>query len=206
MPLDQLAAEIPQLELGGTLGVHLALHAMRRGYGARILTYNLSVFDPTWFTPGVDLAAKLEAQRRVKQDARVRESTKSYLEFLALGGRIEFEELNATLLRRYLAAGTPILTGLSATYLYQNEREDPHTDESDDVGGYPVGHFVILCGYEKPHSGGGRVVIADPYTPNPITSDPSYRVSLSRVVASILLGILTYDANLVILEPPENRS
>jgi len=34
---------------GGTLAVNLANHALRRGYRALIVTYNLTVFDPSWF-------------------------------------------------------------------------------------------------------------------------------------------------------------
>ena len=50
--LEQLLDEVPRSESGGTLGVHLANHALARGYEARILTWNLRVFDPTWFYEG----------------------------------------------------------------------------------------------------------------------------------------------------------
>ena len=47
--LERVVAEVEPLEAGGTLAANLARHALRRGYAATIYTYNLRVFDPTWF-------------------------------------------------------------------------------------------------------------------------------------------------------------
>ena len=49
VPLPKVIDEIPQLEDGGTLAVVMACHALARGYQATIYTYNVHVFDPTWF-------------------------------------------------------------------------------------------------------------------------------------------------------------
>ena len=38
-----------KLKFGGTLAVMLGHHTLQRGYRAHIYTYNLNVFDPTWF-------------------------------------------------------------------------------------------------------------------------------------------------------------
>jgi hypothetical protein len=32
-----------------------------------------------------------------------------------------------------------------------------------------------------------------------------YRSPINRVINSVLLGVLTYDGNLIILEPPKDR-
>lgn len=86
--LDEVIAEVPRLDDGGTLAVLLGCHALRRGYTARIYTCNLQVFDPTWFLPGVDVRARLEAQRSVKAHKRkLRVATEAYLEFLDRGAR-----------------------------------------------------------------------------------------------------------------------
>ena len=61
-----------KMERGGTFAVFLACDALRKGYKATIYTYNLLVFDPTWFRPGVDIAERLRAQRALKQDPRLR--------------------------------------------------------------------------------------------------------------------------------------
>src|SRR5688572_24234792 len=138
VPLPQLIDEIPQLETGGVLAVQLACHALRRGYRCDIYTYNVQTFDPTWFARehAVDIGARLRRQLELKgDDGRRGIATRTYLEFLRLGGRIRWQTLSPQLLEHLLAAGRPVLTGLSATYLYDAPRERPDTDEADDVAG-----------------------------------------------------------------------
>ncbi len=195
LPLDQVIAETPRLSKGGTLAVMLACHALRRGYRATIYTFNLEVFDPTWFAQHENLVEKLQAQMKAKESAKLRTASQQYIEFLRLGGQLKLRDLNANLIRRYLKRGIPILTGLSSTFLYQSERER-HDLVPDDVAGLPTGHFVVLCGYDK-HD--GQVNVADPYLPNPLGEAHHYEVGLDRLVCAILLGVLTYDANLLII-------
>ena len=199
VPLTHIIAETSRLPDGGTLAVLLAGHALARGYTATIYTYNLQIFDPTWFAlDRATLQARLEAQRQAKHDPKLRLATAAYLQFLAHGGMLRFEDLTANLIRRYLRRARPILTGLSATYLYRSAREFGLHDTSDDIRGVPVGHFVVLCGYDSETR---RVLVADPLHPNPVSETHQYAVSIDRVICAILLGILTYDANLLILEP-----
>jgi len=194
--LDRLNEEIAQLPTGGTLGVHLANHALERGYEVDIYTYNLAVFDPSWFDGDHDIAERLEKQRALKSDPKLQEATDAYLRCLAAGGRIHHVELSAGLLRASLDRGLPLLVGLSATYLYGTKREHPETEASDDLRREPAGHFVLLCGYEPE---GRRVSIADPYFPNALSRDHTYQVSIERALGAILLGVLTYDANLIVI-------
>ncbi len=201
--LDQVIAEAQQFPGGGTLAVFLGCHALNRGYDATIYTYNLEIFDPTWFglsTPV--LIEKLERQAAVKSNPKLRHATEGYLAFLRSGGEILFEELSPRLLRRHLKAGAPVLTGLSATYLYKSPRELPNC-EYDDVAGEPSGHFVVLHGYDRDTK---EVFVADPWKPNPLRGDHYYSVQIPHVVNSILLGILTYDANLLVIEPREEKA
>ncbi|MEZ6016316.1 MAG: C39 family peptidase [Planctomycetota bacterium] len=199
--LGEVIARAPRLAEGGTLAVMLGCDALRRGYRVSVYTYNLRVFDPTWFRePAVDLAQRLRLQRAAKAgDERLEVATDAYLEFLALGGRVRWADLSADLLRRYLKRGVPILTGLSSTYLYQEAREVPPTDRPDDVEGVPAGHFVVLSGYDKESR---TVRIADPLADNPVAALHHYSVPTGRVVNAILLGVLTHDANFLIVEPP----
>lgn len=197
--LDRLAGEIPRLVDGGTLGSLLACHALRRGYRATIYSYNLQLFDPSWF--GLrerQIADKLRAQARVKTDLKLRQATDTYLEYIELGGRLRFDDLNPGLIRKYLKRRTPILTGLSATYLYRGVREFGTAGHHSDVEGQPVGHFVVLCGYDSKTR---NVTVADPLHPNPVADTHLYDVRIDRVICAILLGVLTYDANLLILQP-----
>ena len=112
IPLRQVVREVTHLESGGTLAVFLACHALQRGYTATIFTYNLHFFDPSWFHPkNVDLREKLLAQADFKKNnERLQISTRAYLEFLELGGKIYFEDLTRTLIRWYLRQSVPIIT------------------------------------------------------------------------------------------------
>ena len=203
IPLERVVAEVPMLEGGGTLAVLLACHALHRGYRATIYTYKLQVFDPTWLLPGgPDLRERLRAQMALKDDAKLHTASRGYLDFLDLGGELRFEDLTTALLRRYLKRGVPILTGLSSTYLYRSAREFGPNSDYDDVRGEPAGHFVVLFGYDREER---SVAVADPYKTNPVAAGQLYEVSIDRVICSILLGVLTYDANLLIIQPRPER-
>ncbi|MCR9294942.1 MAG: C39 family peptidase [bacterium] len=214
----QLLEQVEQLPGGGTLAVHLAIDALRRGLQATISTYNLQLFDPTWFRHQAEpyfpeyLSTKLVEQKsRKSQDPqadqiRLAASTEAYLEFLKLGGRLQMQPLEESLITNALHRGVPILCGLSATYLYQESRErnlefrapGPHspTAKPDDTGGYPVGHFVVVYGFD-PSS--GDVEVADPMHENPFSDSHRYRAPFSQLATALLLGIVTYDANLLFI-------
>ena len=196
--LDEVVADIHTLDKGGTLDVFLANHALRRGYAATILTYNLDLFDPTWFElPNDELRARLAAQAKVKPWRRLQTATRGYDEFLKLGGKLELRDLAPALLRKCLKRG-PLITGLSATYLYRAVRDIPETNADDDVRGEPVGHFVVLTGYRRDTK---EILIADPLKANPLVGSRYYAVQVQRLIGAILLGVMTYDANLLIIEP-----
>ncbi len=197
--LPQVISDVGELDEGGTHAVMLGLHALRRGYRARIYTYNLLVFDPTWFGGSThEMRARLAAQIAAKADPKLRLVSRAYLEYLELGGEVRMQDLTHSLVRKHLKDGTPLLTGLSSTWLYQGPREVNGSLDDDDVMGVPQGHFVLLCGYDKKQR---RIAIADPLEANPVSVSPYYEVDIDRLVASILLGILTYDANLLLIRP-----
>lgn len=200
LPIEQVVSEVTHLETGGTLAVFLACHALRRGYSATIFTYNLHFFDPSWFhPPALNLRDKLLAQAAFKKDnARLQVATRAYLDFLDLGGKIYFEDLTRTLIRWYLRRSVPIITGLSSTYLYQGMREYGINGDEDDVRGEPAGHFVVLSGYDKEAR---TVCVADPYHQNPVAGEQDYAVNIDRVLCAILLGVLSHDANFLIIQP-----
>ena len=211
VPLEDVIQQTPSLEEGGTLGVQLGCHALHRGFDATIYTYNLRIFDPTWFCgptsedvgqPQLDLVERLQTQMEHKDSQKMQLASEAYIRFLASGGQIRMEDLTGDLLRYYLNQSIPILTGLSATYLYAHPREIGATNKPDDIRGTPAGHFVVLSGYDRQR---GTVTVADPYLPNPLGPQHHYDVDLDRLVCAILLGVLTYDANLLIIEPRANR-
>lgn len=200
--MTQLLREVPELEDGGTLAVHLGSHALRRGYRAVVYTFNLRIFDPTWFSKAAtDFRERLAYQTQHRSDPKSRVAARAYLDFYDQGGSIRFKELTATLLRSTLRKRLPILAGLSATFLYQTAREIPATNSEDDLRGEPCGHFVVLCGY---HRDSRQVLVADPYRENPIAKNQLYWVDMDRLINAILLGVFTYDGNLLILDTKSN--
>ena len=204
----------------------------RRGYRVTIYTFNLRVFDPTWFgtTAAADnpptqpspsgaaptaanrsrraiqaqhLIERLQTQMAAKDSQKLHAASQAYIEFLTLGGEIDMADLRGNLIRRYLKRSIPVLTGLSATYLYGSPREFGPDCTPDDVRGLPVGHFVVLCGYDKLQQ---KARLADPYLANPVAMEHFYEVGFDRLVCAILLGVLTYDANLMVVHPRTDGS
>jgi hypothetical protein len=199
-PLETILAETGRLSDGGTLAVYLACHALSRGYRATLYTYDVQVFDPSWFgEPGVSMSERLRQQMALKDSARLRVATEAYLDFLDRGGIVRLEDLTAALLRRYLDRATPILAGLSATYLYRTPRET--RTAYDDLRGVATGHFVVLCGYDPDQH---EVRVADPSLDNPF-SEQHYSVPIHRLIGAVYLGVVTGDANLLVLEAGPSR-
>lgn len=203
VPLKEVIKGVKSLKAGGTLAVMLGNHALQRGYKAHIYTYNLNVFDPSWFVNSDrKLIANLKAQMDFKHKKRkLQVASGAYVKFLESGGEIRYAELDQELIKGYLRKKQPILTGLSATYLYGTPREIPQFNVYDSIKGEPAGHFVVITGYDEEKE---LVSIADPMEPNPLGKGQMYVVPFVRLINSIMLGILTYDANLLIIEPKKN--
>jgi hypothetical protein len=199
IPLDRVIREVPTLDTGGTLAVMLGLHALQRGYSARIYTLNLHVWDPTWFQDGgPPLIEAMKAQLAAKADEKLLTACQAYVTFLELGGEVRYEDFTEALVRKHLKRHQPILTGLSATYLYRCAREFGDPSIYDSIRGTPTGHFVVIHGYDPKVR---LASVADPLRPNPLTLSQYYQVKIDRLVRAILLGILTYDANILVISP-----
>ena len=196
--LTEVIQSVNFLEDGGTLAVMLGIDALKRGYKAKIVSYNLKVFDPSWSSLNrMELIEKLENQVSVKHGKKFGEATRAYQEFLKLGGEIIYDDLTPELLESYFSHDIPVLAGLSATYLYNSQREYTNSKNQTvyhDLKGEPAGHFVVLCGMNQ-----DVVYVSDPYRENPFGQSHYYEVNINRLINSIMLGIITYDANLLIL-------
>lgn len=202
--LAAVIARTGRLQHGGTLAVFLACDALRKGYRATIYTYNLNVFDPSWFgRRDIDIAARLRRQSEVKSDYRLQQATAGYLDFIALGGKLRLMDLSPGLIRGILRHQLPIITGLSSTFLYRVPREYGPDDMPDDVHGTPSGHFVIIAGYNRETR---KMLVVDPYQLNPYGGPHEYWIGASRALGAVLLGIVTHDANLLVIHPRQRRS
>ena len=195
--LDKLITDVKGLEDGGTLAVFLGIDALKRGFHAKIITYNLMVFDPTWKSLGKkELIGKLNELYAEKHSRKLRMAIKAYIKYLNLGGEISFEMLSPSLLRKYFKQNLPLLTGVSATYLYESQREYSVGDKTyyDDIKGEPQGHFIVLQGFDEEN----KVRVADPFVDN-VRKAKYYSIGLQRLINSILLGVVTYDANILLI-------
>jgi hypothetical protein len=205
VPLDEIVTSVERSFSGGTISPLLGKHALQRGFDATLYVYNLLIFDPTWFAPEnyskETLMDKLRTQLEYKPDIYLAKSTHALLDFLSLGGKICFQTLSMDLLKPFFKKNIPIITGLSATYLYRSPRER-YTQQGqsiyDDIRGTPCGHFVVLCGYDSVKK---LVDIADPHKENLLSKNNHYQVGRYRLLNSIMLGVLTYDANLLMITP-----
>ncbi|WKV12321.1 C39 family peptidase [Marivirga harenae] len=197
LSLEEVIQSIEYLASGGTLAVMLGIDALKRGFQAEIITFNLKIFDPSWFqNENIDLVHKLKEQLKHKKTPKFKQASKAYIQFLESGGKISYKTLSKDLIQSYLSKEIPILTGLSATYLYNEKREFGEEPVLyDDIKGQPSGHFVVLNGlnYEN-----GSVKVADPLHANPFETQ-NYSVDIDHLICAILLGIITYDANLLII-------
>ena len=195
--LTDVIGRTRKLAHGGTFAVFLAVDALQKGFDATIYTYNLMVFDPTWFDHKADITGRLLQQKSEKKDARLALATEGYLDFISRGGQLKLVDLTRPLIRGLLQRGLPIITGLSSTFLYRTAREFGPQDTPDDVRGFPAGHFVVIAGYNREDR---SLLVADPYAPHPFGGSREYWISIDRVINAVLLGIVTHDANLLVIE------
>src|SRR5436190_16822543 len=93
--LKQVIREVKQLKTGGTLAVMMGNHALQRGYKASIYTYNLNVFDPTWFSlTSPQMIRNLKRQMTYKSKRRkLLVASRAYIKFLEAGGELLYDEL-----------------------------------------------------------------------------------------------------------------
>lgn len=195
--LEEVINSIEYLDSGGTLAVMLGIDALKKGFQAEIITFNLKIFDPSWFQDdNIDLIIKLKEQLKHKKSPKFKQASLAYIQFLEIGGKISYKTLNKDLLYSYLIQDIPILTGLSATYLYNEKREFGEPVLYDDIKGQPSGHFVVLSGINYDNK---SVQVADPLHGNPFESQ-LYSVNIDHLICAILLGVITYDANLLIIK------
>lgn len=201
--LDRVIEETRTLPCGGTLGVYLGCHALSRGYSVSIYTYNLRLFDPTWFARPEIIGERLIAQKVAKEsDSRLVEASDAYLEFLSRGGVVRMRDFDASLAAEGLQNAQPMIAGLSSTYLYEMVREWGPNNEPDDIHGVAQGHFVVFSNYD-PYT--MTLNVSDPYFSSKDISGTAvsrhYRFPLTHVVSAVMLGVLTYDANIIVIRP-----
>jgi hypothetical protein len=205
--MDEIVSALERNEDGGTLAVFLGMAARRRGLHARIYSYDLQIFDPTWSVLAPrDLLERVRARDAYLIDEKRKRAAAAYVRFLEMNGELAFDELTPGLLKAIIDRGHPVLAGLSATYLYRFARERwDHASMrlvQDDVAGSPTGHFVVISGYDY---WGRQLTILDPSEHVPGSDSGRVQVESTRLINAIMLGDATYDAVLLELWPAEGE-
>lgn len=196
--LDTLTKRVPSLTHGGTLAVLLGCDALNNGYHVTLHSTNIRLLDPSWFRQkNISLREKLTTQLQYTTEEKRYEATNAYIKFLSLGGTINFAQLNFKLIQAHINSNIPLLSGVSATYFYQTMRDYTNADNRvvyDEWHGAPSGHFVIIKGFDAEKK---LLHISDPFIPHPLSRTHSYTVPYSHWLQAHLLGILTYDCELL---------
>jgi len=205
--LSDLVHTIQPVAGGGTIAANLGIDALNRGFKAHLHCFDLRIFDPSWFELNrLELASKVR-QTLPYQTGKLQACIQAHLEFLELGGTIGFGDLNPSLLGGYIKRQIPVIAGVSASWLYRSprEREEHGSVVEDDIAGRASGHFVVVTGYR---SDSAIFTLSDPWPQRRFESQNlSYEVSTWCLYSSILLGVESFDGNLLVIEnqrPPEN--
>lgn len=176
----------------GTYDGNLGCTAIKNGFKVTITPQNLHVFDPTWLSlEKASLLEKLKARAAVVVDKNLIASIKGFIDFLELGGKLEFKDYSKNLIIEKLTVG-PCIVGLCSTYLYGEKRMKSGT--SNDIEGDRIGHFIVVDGYNP---GTSEFTIKDPWHSIPFSKDGSYKLKSDRLIMAMLLGEATYDATIV---------
>jgi len=202
--LTEVIDQINKLEGGGTLSVHLAVHALQRGYQADMWVCNVSHWDPTWFQQETDIITKLRARLEAKglaDNPRYAKAMDASTEYLSLGGRVHWGDMTPQLIYRVLKKKLPILAGVNGTYMYQCSRET--AEGPDDVKGDAFGHFLTVAGCDTKKE---ILNIADPLMDNPLHNSKYYSVTVHRFIGALFLGTGSDDANLLVIRPKNSRA
>src|SRR5262249_45493331 len=93
LPLERVIKDVKKFDEGGTYAVLLGADALRRGFDVEVYTWNLQVFDPTWFRLAkADMRDRLAMRRRLKTQHKLLSAIDAYLEFMDAGGEVRFED------------------------------------------------------------------------------------------------------------------
>lgn len=190
--------------------------AIRKGLKAKIHSNVCQIFDPSWTHLSKEkLIKKLkkelnyskQREKNIKQEpeqnyyiypnkeiaARLTKEIESAIEFLKIGGEIDFNPISKERIQNYIDNNIPIIASINPTLLHRMKRA--YKNKPDDIRGISWGHVIIISGYDNE---------------NFIVSDPGgnfYRNSFVYKVNKDLLleSILRYNGQLLILGYKQNK-
>jgi uncharacterized protein YvpB len=155
--LNEILKNIKMFKYGTWTG-YLGICAIKLGFKAKLVYYNVNYIDPTWFGLSRNrLIKKLEVLLRREKRKKRKEGITSLLEYLKAGGEIIFQIPSESLLLDCLKKKIPPIVCLSSTILYKRKRFDFKKNKRSEYG-EPFGHFIVVSGYEN-----GKFIVTDPH-------------------------------------------
>ena len=138
----------------GTYIEDMALFAKSLGFKTKIITFDPEFFDPTWANlPQKSLLRKYKRSMKFKR-GRKRKREK-ILNYLKKGEKYSLQIPSRKLLFSYLKKKIPPILCIFSTILRKEKRRK--NSKLNDIAGKPMGHFVVLMGYENK-----KFIIMDP--------------------------------------------
>lgn len=111
----------------------LGIIALKMRLRVILFTYSQKIFRPEWFN--FSKQQILQKLCRKEKNPSINSARKSIIEFLRLGGKLEFKILNTEQLKFYIKNKKPILMAVSSSIIHHRSM----------LGG----HFIVLIGYDK---------------------------------------------------------
>lgn len=172
----------------GTWDFDLLSYVLRLGFKAEITTYNLDIFDPTWFKLSrKKLIKKLKSRLKYAKPFH-KQGIRSCIRFLELGGRIRFKIITEKIIKDYLRKKIPVIACFCFTALwkckraYSKKTKKGYKSISNDIRGVPEGHFIVISGYAK-----DKFFVTDPSYNIPVSKTGKYSVPIKDLIAYILM-------------------
>jgi hypothetical protein len=151
----------------------------------KIITNNINIFDPAWFSFGNKNLIKQIKKRKKYLNIVDRSIVDDYIEYLESGGKIAFNTISSTLLTEFIKDDKPVIAEVASTYLYQKSKATIPGKFNDPIKGDIEGHGVVISGYKGKNT---KFKITDPGEYNPYQEGGNYWISEELLLASIFIA------------------
>jgi len=188
---QKILASLEHPERGMAI-VQAGFFAKESGFKPIVITNNIIVFDPTWFSSTNEKLAENLKKRKKFVDKYNQALIDAYIEYLKATGTIKFDSISANLLKQYLSQNIPIIMEIASTYLYKKAKSTRPGAFDNALRGEVEGHGVVIAGFN-----GNKFKIVDPNTKNnPYSKSGIYWIESNELLTSF--GILEGKSLLLI--------
>lgn len=180
---EEMLNELKRPERGMSIP-KAGLFLKKYGFKPLIITNNIQIFDPAWFRLNNVALIKNIKRRRQFLDKYSQSLIDDHLEYLKVGGQINFETINLELFVKYLSKNIPIVAELASTFLYKKSKSTKPGRFDSPVRGDIEGHCVVVAGFDK-----DKIKVVDPDNKNnPFSKKGIYWVQVKELIASFFIS------------------